>query len=81
MQPPQQPEQSVDKITTAFKKSTLNPNAKEFNPNPKMYLPVSSIFIQGLGSDLGFENWGGGRKLLLFLKEMETVLEEKETFF
>jgi len=39
-QPPSEP--AVDKITTAFKKSTLNPNAKEFNPNAKPFTPVSN---------------------------------------
>ncbi|XP_011874800.1 PREDICTED: ataxin-2 homolog isoform X3 [Vollenhovia emeryi] len=38
-QPPSEP--AVDKITTAFKKSTLNPNAKEFNPNAKPFTPRS----------------------------------------
>lgn len=37
-------EPAIDKITTAFKKSTLNPNAKEFNPNAKPFTPVSNIY-------------------------------------
>lgn len=38
--PMQAPEPAVEKITTQFKKSTLNPNAKEFNPNAKPFTPV-----------------------------------------
>ncbi|XP_033210235.1 ataxin-2-like protein isoform X2 [Belonocnema kinseyi] len=39
--PMQAPEPAVEKITTQFKKSTLNPNAKEFNPNAKPFTPRS----------------------------------------